>query len=557
MSFAGPSASPWRDSPRLRWLTVFGALCIGLGLVGMPWQNAADRAPPVGSASFDRDRVAAPVTTAAAPPSNRGAGGNPSPSPSPSPSPGDALPSPPATPAAPTQPPTAAAPVDRPRLPSGQTYSAVTWFSSDMQPIAISGGGLTASASRGGTHTVVANRGVSEGRHYLELRLSIPAGEGGPSTWSGVGVVPISSLSHGRVVMPMLSSGSVLAVSTGRGQRFNDGDIVMMAIDLDQKLAFWGLNGEWMNGVPGAQGGASLQGQTGDLWMPFANITASQRDRTPPEGGERWIANFGASAFRYQMPRGFDSYGSAAASGHRGGTPPSASGQAAAPGNANQAPSPHVQAMPPAPVAPDILMGKRLQDQVVVQGQTIPLPAGTWTVLAHFRDPGLGLAQGDAVVLGRIEGNKLAGLVAVNATRLSGGATPRPFEACNRADYAFRKVDTYDAQGEQRCWWINHAVSVWQSQPIFQAARTELSRLGVSPPQVLMNVGLRRADANGMATTFYYFDPASEGIASASTTWAESEWQRSRLDADPARKAYVQKLERWGEGWSQIYFKSR
>ena len=71
------------------------------------------------------------------------------------------------------------------------------------------------------------------------------------------------------------------------------------------------------------------------------------------------------------------------------------------------------------------------------------------------------------------------------------------------------------------------------------------------------NLGLRRADANGMATTFYYFDPASEGIASASTTWAESEWQRSRLDADPARKAYVQKLERWGEGWSQIYFKSR
>jgi len=24
-----------------------------------------------------------------------------------------------------------------------------------------------------------------------------------------------------------------------------------------------------------------------------------------------------------------------------------------------------------------------------------------------------------------------------------------PFEACNRPDYVFRKVDTYDAQGEQ------------------------------------------------------------------------------------------------------------
>ena len=555
MSFAGPSASPWRDSPRLRWLTVFGALCLGLGLVGMPWQNAADRAPPVGSASFDRDRVAAPVATAAAvPPSNRG--GHPSPPSSIPPSSGDALPSPPATPGAPAQPATAAAPLDRPRLPSGQTYSAVTWMSNDMQPITISGGGLTASASRGGTHTVVANRGVAEGRHYLELRLSIPAGEGGPSTWGGVGVVPLSSLSNGRIFMPRIAAG-MLAVPSGRGRPLNDGDVVMLAIDLDEKLAFWGLNGEWMNGVPGAQGGVSLQGQAGDLWMPFANITASERDRTPPQGGERWIANFGASPFRYRMPAGFDSYGSTAASGRHGGTPPSASRQSAALGNPNPAQSPQVQATPPAPIAPDSLMGKRLQDQVVVQGQTIPLPAGTWTVLAHFRDQGRSLAQGDAVVLGRIDGNKLAGLVAVNATQLSGGATPRPFEACNRADYAFRKVDTYDAQGEQRCWWINHAVSVWQSQPIFQAARTELSRLGVSPPQVLMNVGLRRADANGMATTFYYFDPASEGIASASTTWAESEWQRSRLDADPARKAYVQKLERWGEGWSQIYFKSR
>ena len=211
----------------------------------------------------------------------------------------------------------------------------------------------------------------------------------------------------------------------------------------------------------------------------------------------------------------------------------------------------------PANLAPDILMGRRFSDFVKVQGQSIPLPEGLWTVLAHFRDSAGGRNRGDAVVMGRIDGHKLNGMIAVNAMQSGAGVSSAPFEACNRPDYVFRKVDTYDAQGEQRCWWINHAVAVWQNQPVFQAAQLELARLGVSAPQVMINVGIRRADATGFATTFYYFDPADDAIASASASWAESEWHRSRIDNDPSRRAYVQKLQRWGESWASIYFASR
>lgn len=547
MSHGGASPSPWRDTPAFRWLIVIAALSAGLGLVGMPWQDASQLAPAPGPASFERDGVGGPQAAAPAAPAAPADARGPTAAPPPPPATGtDSLPAMPATPALPA--PAHAAAAARPPANSKQSYSAVSWMAAPMVPIVISGSGLIAGAGgTGGTHTAVASRGVAEGRHYLELTLSIPPGEGGPSTWGGVGVVPMSSLQHGRVFMPMITNGLAVSVGKRGGRPFRDGDTVMLAIDLNEKLAFWGVNGEWMNGAPGAQGGQALPGGASEQWTAFANMTASDRNRPQPEGGERWVANFGASAFKFALPAGFDSYGSVAAAGQRG------SPAAATP---SALPSPRTAAAP-APPAPGTLMGKRFQDIVKVQDQTIPLPAGSWTVLAHFRDPGSGRARGDAVVLGRLEDNKLRGMIAINALQASGGASATPFEACNRQDYVFRQVDAYDAQGEQRCWWINHAVSVWQNQGVFQAAQGELTRLGVSAPQVLLNVAIRRADATGFATTYYYFDPAADGIASAAGSWAESEWHRSRIDNDSARRAYVQKLQRWGEGWAQVYFKSK
>lgn len=516
------SPSLWRDVPAWRWLVVLASLNLGLGLVGMPWLDTSERAPATVRASFDGSAVA--VASQHAAPYIA--------TPAPLPDPAPTLPSATEVPAL------SPSPIKRQVAGSKQAYSAVTWMATQFQPIEISGGGLTASASSGGTHTALASRGVAQGRHYLELTLSIPAGEGGPSTWSGLGVVPATALQGGRVFMPSITAG--FSVSTGRHRKLRDGDVIMLAIDLQDRLAFWGMNGEWMNGVPGAQGGQSLQSSAGDQWTPFVNVTASERNRTPPQGGERWIANFGASRFKYALPVGFDSYGSVEASAQ-----------------ASTSSRPHAATQPapiPTPLA-NALIGKRYQDLFRIQGQAIPLPTGTWTVLAHFRDSGVGSARGDAVVLAKLDGNKLAGVIAINA--LEAGKGVAPFEACNRQDYVFRHVDTYEAQGNQRCWWINHAVAMWQTQSVFQAASLELARLGIGVPSVMLNVGFRRADKAGFATTFYYFDPSSDGIVTAPTSWAESEWHRARIDADPRRVAYVKRMQHWGESWAPIYFASK
>ena len=79
----------------------------------------------------------------------------------------------------------------------------------------------------------------------------------------------------------------------------------------------------------------------------------------------------------------------------------------------------------------------------------------------------------------------------------------------------------------------------------------------MSPSATLVNVGFRRATAQGFATAFYYFDPEIEQIASTGSSWRDNEWHRSRIQQDPARQRFVQGLERWGEGWAPLFFASR
>jgi hypothetical protein len=209
-------------------------------------------------------------------------------------------------------------------------------------------------------------------------------------------------------------------------------------------------------------------------------------------------------------------------------------------------------AVPAPPVIADSLMGKEYQKSVVVGGQTVPLPQGTWVALASFK--GTYAAPGDTMVLGNLEGAELKGLIAVNAyLGPSPTGTTRPSAACQRQDVIF--LSAAPAQGDSlECWWVNHATSVWQDQAPFKAAYLELAQRKIAAPDVFINVGFYRATPKGFATTFYFFDPATEGIASAPGRWFDSEWRKDRLVNDPARAAYAAKMIQWGREWAPIFF---
>lgn len=387
--------------------------------------------------------------------------------------------------------------------------------------------------------TVWTSKHVSNGRHYWELTLSARPGEQAADTWTAAGVASHGPGGGGGSMMISRGGGSQtsLSVEVGRDKSIRSGDVLMFALDADRKLAFWGVNGQWRNGTPGLQGGMPLQLTPGQQFSPFGSLSASSSN-TAPEG-DRWIANFGNQKFKFPMPAGFDSYGTS------GGTSAAAQVPAAVPQGVAQP-----QALP------DSMIGRISHGSITVSGQSIPLPDGAWTTLALFK--GSQAAPGDSMVLGQIVSGQLKRMVAIHAYRKPPGASFKatPMKTCSRQDMAFVE-NTGDVADSPRCWWVNHATSIWDEQALLRSANLELAQRKVNFSSVFMNVGFHRANPDGAATAFYYFDPAEAGIASSATQWQSSEWHKSRISADPQRLAYIEKLVAWGRGWAPIYFATK
>lgn len=511
--------SLWEASPAWRRLLLLAGALLVLGLLGAPWQ--AHHTGPLPTAAAPSYQPQPPVRTiTTTPPSGGFAVVAPPPnlqSDMIDPSPRMVAPlSLPQAPAAP---------------PSRQSTSSVVWSSDNgrMPGPSVSGGGLILFTANGGTRTGYASRGVARGRHYWELTLSTQPGETFPETWSAAGVVPRSPQqpeSRMLIVAGVGRDNGGLVIPVGRDRTVRGGDVLMLALDADQKIGYWGVNGQWRNGTPGGAGGTQLSLAPGEQFYPFGNVTSPKGNG--PEG-DRWIANFGGSRFRYPVPAGFDAYGTS------GGGSQAAAAQATQP-------------------APDSVLGKTLDGTVQVSGQTIPLPQGTWTVLAHFK--GSAARPGDTMLLGQLRGNTVRKLVEVHAARVPRPGAQPTFRSCLRQDVLHQSND--DARADApRCWWVNHAVGLWDNEPMFQAARPELERRGIQPSPVLLNVGFYRSDADGFATAFYFFDPAEAGILSQGNHWDLSEWHKSRFAADPQRADYVRKLVDWGRDWAPIYFVSK
>lgn len=418
--------------------------------------------------------------------------------------------------------------------PAVQSRSAAVWAATGSgMDGKVSNGGLTAAYCCAGAYsTVLANQGVTRGRHYWELTLATRAGEPYADTWTSAGLrsIPAAARAGGSPRLAHYGSDpKSLSVEVGRDRSIRDGDVLMFALDADSGQAYWGLNGQWRNGTPGQTSGQRLQIDAGEQWVAFVSISASSNRQSPE--GDRWTANFGGQRFRHGPPPGYDSYGNTAGSTATIVTTPRAA-------------------------SPDSPIGRIVEGVVNVGGQAIPLPEGAWVTLAQFK--GTAAQPGDAMVLGQVHGGALRRLLAVRGLRVSAGVHANPVpKACQRSDILFREADDGAGAAPHRCWWVNHATGLWSQQSIFAAAQLELDQRKVSRPDVLINVGFHRADEHGFATGFYYFDPNEESISSSPGPWAASEWHKDRIASDPRRAAYVQKLIDWGRGWAPVYYATR
>ena len=205
------------------------------------------------------------------------------------------------------------------------------------------------------------------------------------------------------------------------------------------------------------------------------------------------------------------------------------------------------------------LIGRTYSGSVRVDGYDVPLPAGSWALLANtsVKQPSL---TGEVLYLGRINKRRLEGAIRITAVRSTSvpGKGFRQVKGCveGQAESSYVMAEQIVPFGHQSCWLIqNYFTSPFQQwadraahlDPIIRAAAGDLAAKGVSYPQDMMMVRFTRAETWGLLEVGYMFSPEADGITSADVvSYTDSDWHVGNIDRFPEKLAYVEKLKRWG-----------
>ena len=140
----------------------------------------------------------------------------------------------------------------------------------------------TAASGNGNSRATIA---VDSGKWYFEATLSGYAGSSNLRTGWDFAIAGVGTGSSGI---------------TGAYKDVSSNQTVIIAVDLDNLLAWVGSNGTWDAGDPSAGTGGTSISLSGYLAVPFV------RDNSGTAGnGGKWSANFGQRPFSYTPPTGF------------------------------------------------------------------------------------------------------------------------------------------------------------------------------------------------------------------------------------------------------------
>jgi len=175
-----------------------------------------------------------------------------------------------------------------------------TWNPLDLgDNIALSGGNLVATSTGSGHDGLRANIGKSSSKWYWEVTKS----GAGDNTVIGIGTGDANlngfcgADAYGWGYEP--NGKKVHSYSEDNyGDTYTLNDIIGVALDLNNGKIWWSKNGVWQDGGdPGAGTGEAYSGLSG-IFYPMASVYSIDDQLT---------ANFGASAFSYSAPEGFES----------------------------------------------------------------------------------------------------------------------------------------------------------------------------------------------------------------------------------------------------------
>jgi hypothetical protein len=192
---------------------------------------------------------------------------------------------------------------------AASNFAATTWDSTKKDStIDLSGGDLTAlkndASYIGSVHTKVTQ---TTGKYYWEVTIVSPGSDRGHTgvadsahDWDTkfVGETLLSYMYYGADGTSC-NNNSFAAF----GAAYTGGDIIGVALDLDNGAVYFAKNGTWQNSGDPESGATKTGAAYG--WTPAGTAyTPALSDQYSGNGG---TANFGASAFSYSVPANYTS----------------------------------------------------------------------------------------------------------------------------------------------------------------------------------------------------------------------------------------------------------
>jgi len=175
-----------------------------------------------------------------------------------------------------------------------------TWNPDDTHAnMILSNGNLTATSNSTTNKSTRGIQDVSSGKWYWEVSITV----GATHHQIGIGKSTVALnnwIGHDLNGYAYSAEGGKWNnnSSSSYGDAFGVGDIVGVALDLDNGKIWWSKNGVWQaSGVPASGTNPAFSGLSGTFFPMYANYYS----------GYQAIANFGASSFSYSPPNGFNS----------------------------------------------------------------------------------------------------------------------------------------------------------------------------------------------------------------------------------------------------------
>lgn len=200
-------------------------------------------------------------------------------------------------------------------------------------------------------------------------------------------------------------------------------------------------------------------------------------------------------------------------------------------------------------------IGQPYSDYVAFGGNQVPLPSGEWVVAGKSVEYNNARTRLVGLVLARIEGNTLRGLVDITtADEVQNFNGYVVYRDCLRVDVHHTFVRANLLGGEQDCWLLNHKTMTTAGNvaPRFREAVNFAASKGVIIPHVMLSVDYRFADTRDYLNAHYYFSPEELGATvGAQTDWRNSDWHRDKVHMDSKRADAISRLRAWGDDWRQ------